>query len=89
MPPKPPVKTAYQEYVSYNLVARLLERGGLYNYKELAEMVALKPTQHFKKRVRQMVEHKILEAVPAFTPRGDIELRFALPEPITMQELPF
>jgi len=72
-------KTAYVEFVSYNLIARLLERGGAYNYKELADMVGLKPTQHFKKRVRQMVEHKMIEITPCFTPRGGIEFRFSLP----------
>jgi hypothetical protein len=79
MSAKPLVRTAYQEYVSYNIVARLLERGGAYTYKEMSEMVGLKPTQHFKRRVRQMVEHKILDISPAFTPRGGIEFRFSLP----------
>lgn len=79
MSPKPVVRTAYQEFVSYNLVARMLERGGAYNYKEAAELVGLKPTQHFKRRVRQMAEHKILDITPTFTPRGGIEFRFSLP----------
>lgn len=83
------LKTAYVEFVSYNIVARLLERGGAYNYKDLAEMVGLKPTQHFKRRVRQMAEHKILQIEPTFTPRGGIEFRFSLPPVITMEDYPF
>lgn len=79
MTTRTPRKTPYAEFVSYNLIARLLERGGAYNYKELGEMVGLKPTHNFKTRVRQMVDHKMLDMVAAFTPRGGIEFRFSLP----------
>lgn len=89
MSSKPIVKTAYQEFVTYNLLARMLERGGAYNYKEAAELVGLKPTQHFKRRVRQMVEHKILDIIPAFTPRGGIEFRFTVPSIEKQEGHPF
>jgi len=72
-------KTAYSEFVVYNLLVQLIERGGAYNYNELAALVGLKPTQHFKNRVRQMVEHKMIDISPCFTPRGGIEFRFSLP----------
>jgi hypothetical protein len=39
-------------------------------------MVGLKPTQHFKRRIHQMVQMKVLVLCPAFTPRGGIENRF-------------
>lgn len=81
MPNEPRNTTAYAEYVFSNVTRMLLERGGAYNYKELAEMVGLKPTQHFKRRINQMVAHGLVHLDPAFTPRGGIENRFSYPEP--------
>jgi len=80
MPNEPRYKTAYEEYVNSNVCRMLLERGGAYNYRELAEMVGLKPTQHFKRRVNQMAHHGVVVLVPSFTPRGGIENRFTAPE---------
>ena len=76
MPNEPRYKTAYEEYVNSNVPCMLIERGGLYNYKELAEMVGLKPTQHFKRRINQMVARNLIQCTPTFTPRGGIENRF-------------
>ena len=80
MPNEPRYKTAYEEFVNSNVPRMLVERGGLYNYKELAEMVGLKPTQHFKRRINQMVVRGVILLVPAFTPRGGIENRFQATE---------
>jgi len=79
-----PRNTAYAEYVFTNLTSIVSSRVGLYSYSELAELVGLKPTHNFRKRVRQMTSEGTLQAVPTFTPRGGIELRFtAMPnEPI-------
>lgn len=72
------VTTAYQTYVFTNLVSNVRSGGGAYNYKELAEMVGLKPTQHFRRRVNQLVQSGVFKLVPAFTPRGGIENRFMI-----------
>jgi hypothetical protein len=89
MPNEPRYKTAYEEYVNSNIVRMLRERVGLYNYKELAELVGLKPTQHFKRRINQMVHHGLIVLTPAFTPRGGIENRFTLPDDNSLGDLPF
>lgn len=41
-------------------------------------MVGLKPTQHFRRRVNQLVQSGVFKLVPAFTPRGGIENRFMI-----------
>ncbi len=88
MPNEPRHNSAYAEYVFSNVSRMLLERGGAYNYKELAEMVGLKPTQHFKRRVNQMLSRHLISLHPAFTPRGGIENRFMFVEQNT-RDLPF
>jgi hypothetical protein len=80
MPNEPRNTTAYAEYVFSNVTRMLHERGGAYNYKELADLVGLKPTQHFKRRISQMVAHGLVRLDHAFTPRGGIENRFSYPE---------
>jgi hypothetical protein len=82
------VTTAYELYVFTNVSQAARAGQGMYSYKELAEMVGLKPTQHFRKRINQMVHGRILKLLPAFTSRGGIENRFAYDTEI-MQELPF
>ena len=72
------VTTAYEQYVFTNLVTIVRSGGGAYCYKELAEMVGLKPTQHFRRRVNQLVQSGVFKLVPAFTPRGGIENRFMI-----------
>jgi len=89
MPNAPIRKTAYEEYVYSNLPARVAEGQGLYNYKELAAMVGLKPTQHFKRRVNHLVDLKALSVQHVFTPRGGIESRFCIFEDQSIGELPF
>lgn len=88
MPNEPRNTTAYAEYVFSNVTRMIRDGGGAYNYKELAGMVGLKPTQHFKRRINQMVAHGLLTLTPAFTPRGGIENRFSYPE-AQVQEIPF
>jgi len=70
------VTTAYASYVFSNLPQAVRSGGGCYSYKELADMVGLKPTQHFKRRVHDLIRMKELLLCPAFTPRGGIENRF-------------
>jgi hypothetical protein len=82
------VTTAYERYVFTNVSQAARVGQGMYSYKELAEMVGLKPTQHFRRRINQMVRGRVLKLLPAFTPRGGIEDRFAYDDE-SMQELPF
>lgn len=84
-----PRETPYKEYVFSNLPQRVAEGQGLYNYEELSQLVGLKPTGNFRRRVRELVKLGNLMAVPAFTPRGGIETRFQVPSTPTIQEIPF
>ena len=72
------VTTAYKSYVFSNLPQAARVGQGAYTYSELAAMVGLKPTQHFRRRVNELVKSGILKLVPAFTPRGGIENRFMI-----------
>ncbi len=85
---RPRNKTAYAEYVFSNLIPIVRSGAGAYTYKELAAMVGLKPTQHFRRRVHELVKMERLVIIHAFTPRGGIEHRFMTP--ITeMEGMPF
>jgi len=89
MSPQLPIRqTAYAEYVNSNLTLLVRERGGLYNYLELAEMVGLKPTHNFRRRVKALVAVGTLKSHSVFTPRGGIEVRFSAPEGY-LTEIPF
>lgn len=83
------VTTPYEQYVFSNVPQAARAGQGMYSYKELAEMVGLKPTQHFRRRINQLVRGGFLKLVPAFTPRGGIENRFAYPEEVPQLEIPF
>lgn len=87
--PRTPRSTAYSEYVFSNLPQRAFDGAGLYNYCELAELVGLKPTGNFRKRVKQLVAVGKLDAVAVFTPRGGIETRFQMPNPPVTEGQPF
>lgn len=80
MSPLPRNNTAYSEYVFSNITSILIERGGAYDVKDLAAMVGLKPTQHFTRRIRQMVSEGRLKAHPVFTPRGGLSVVYTLPD---------
>ena len=82
------VTTAYEMYVKSNLVEHVRSGGGAYNYKELAAMVGLKPTQHFRRRVNQLAQSGVFTIVPVFTPRGGIENRFMI-DITHMEGMPF
>jgi len=73
-------QTAYAEYVNSNLTLLVAERGGAYTYSELAEMVGLKPTHNFRRRVKALVAAGALWSNAVFTPRGGLEARFSTPE---------
>jgi len=81
--------TAYKEFVFYNLPQAVKVGQGAYNYKELAAMLGLKATQHFKRRVRELALVGVLKITPAFTPSGGIENRFTFNETLDREELPF
>lgn len=81
--------TVYAEFVYSNLTARIAEGQGAYTVLECAEMVGLKPTQHFKKRVRQMAKEGLLTATPVFTPRGGLTVVYSLPEGQLPKDYPF
>lgn len=68
--------TAYAQYVFTNVAKAARVGQGMYSYDELAEMVGLKPTHNFRRRIHEMVTDGILKLCPAFTPRGGIENRF-------------
>lgn len=85
----PTRKTAYSQYVNSNLPARVLEGEGLYNYHELAALVGLKPTQHFRRRVNHLVNRGVLKLTPTFTLRGGIENRFEIGHTGFIGDLPF
>lgn len=89
MSERTPRNTPYKEYVFSNLPQRVAEGQGLYNYEELSQLVGLKPTGNFRRRVRDLVACGNLMAVPAFTPRGGIETRFQVPTAPTVEEIPF
>lgn len=84
-----PRNTPYREYVFSNLPLRVAEGQGLYNYQELSQLVGLKPTGNFRRRVCELVANGKLMAVPVFTPRGGIETRFQLPTTPSPEEIPF
>lgn len=89
MSERTPRNTPYKEYVFSNLPQRVAVGQGLYNYVELSQLVGLKPTGNFRRRVRDLVACGKLMAVPAFTPRGGIETRFQIPDAPTTEEIPF
>lgn len=72
------VTTAYQQYVNTNVPQAARVGQGAYTYAELAAMVGLKPTQHFRRRVNQLAKSGVLNVMPVFTPRGGIENRFMI-----------
>jgi len=75
--------TVYQEYVFTNVTARLAEGQGCYPINDLAQMVGLKPTVNFRKRINQMVNEGLIVSMPAFSPRGSLMKIYCLP---TMQQ---
>jgi len=89
MPTNTQRATAYKEFVFYNLPQAVRAGQGAYNYNELAELLGLKATQHFKRRVRELASMNILKITPAFTPSGGIENRFSINETSVREELPF
>lgn len=81
MSPKIPVReTAYSEYVISNLPQRVAGGGGAYTYKELSEMVGLKPTHNFRRRVKWLAMTGNLKQTACFTPAGGLEARFSMPD---------
>lgn len=88
MPNAPKRETAYALYVNSNLPFRMAEGQGLYNYKELAELVGLKPTHNFRRRVHHLASTGIINIEAVFTPRGGIENRFSTTKE-RLQEIPF
>jgi hypothetical protein len=70
--------TAYAQYVFSNVKEAARVGQGMYSYDELAEMVGLKPTHNFRRRINEMVSDGSLKLCPAFTPRGGIENRFMI-----------
>lgn len=81
--------TAYAQYVFSNVKDNARLGQGMYSYDELAEMVGLKPTHNFRRRINEMVTDGILKLCPAFTPRGGIENRFMATTTVETTEIPF
>ena len=82
------VTTPYEMFVKTNVPQVVRAGQGAYNYKELGEMVGLKPTANFRRRVNELARDGVLQLVAAFTPRGGIENRFTTPSD-QAQEYPF
>lgn len=81
--------TVYKEFVFSNVRSILGEQGGAYTINDLAVAVGLKPTNNFKRRVKQMVDEGLIHAYPAFSPRGGLmKIYTSLPEHETI-EVPF
>lgn len=89
MPDLPRSKTVYSEYVFSNLSAQLKIGQGAYTVEECAAMVGLKPTRHFKARVRQMARLGRILATPVFTPRGGLSVVYSHIEQIESEVFPF
>jgi len=83
------VTTPYALYVFSNLPKAARVGQGSYTYKELADLVGLKPTQHFRRRVNELVKADVLKLVPTFTPRGGIENRFVHVPEVNVGDIPF
>jgi len=81
--------TDYALYVFSNVISTLDKGQGAYTIPELAKFVGLKPTRHFRNRVRQMASEGLLVATPVFTPRGGLTAVYSLPETLKQQEFPF
>lgn len=82
------VTTPYEEFVKSNVPQAVRAGQGAYNYKELAELVGLKPTGNFRRRVNQLAVSGVLKKFAAFTPRGGIENRFTV-DLLEGMDLPF
>ena len=85
----PRYNTAYAEYVFSNVVSILGGGAGAYDIHALADMVGLKPTHNFRKRIRQMVAEGRLMAHTAFTLRGGLMIVYTLPTTPELTEIPF
>jgi len=86
---KTPYKdTVYFEYVKANIVSTLGQGKLIYDLKELAVLIGLKPTHNFKRRVMQLVELGVIVADVAYTEKGSLKAVFKLPE-VEMTEIPF
>lgn len=64
--------TVYKEFVFSNVRSILSEQGRAYTIVDLAGAVGLKPTNNFKRRVKQMVDEGLIHAFAAFSPRGGL-----------------
>jgi hypothetical protein len=80
--------TVYKQYVRDRVGQGLKDNPQLYNYDDLAEMVGLKPTHNFKRRIREMVSEGLLKAHVVFSRRGGLTHMFSTPN-YEQTELPF
>lgn len=84
----PSRETVYSQFVKTNLPAMIKAGQGAYTVNECAVMVGLKPTQHFKRRIRQLAAEGVLRADAVFTPRGGLTAVYSIPES-QKEEFPF
>jgi len=80
--------TVYKQYVYERVGQVLSERWSAYDYNGLAELVGLKPTHNFRRRVREMAQAGLIKSVTAFTPRGGLTILFHAPT-VEPSEIPF
>jgi len=81
--------TAYRLFVETNLPPIVRAGQGIYNVNELAAMVGLKPTRHFRKHVNHLAMCGKLKPFPTFTLRGNIEIRFGIDDNENTREVAF
>lgn len=81
--------TAYRLFVETNLPPTVRAGQGIYNVNELAAMVGLKPTRHFRKHVHHLAKCGLLKPFPVFTLRGNIEIRYGIDDNENIREVAF
>jgi hypothetical protein len=81
--------TVYKEFVFSNVSSLLAQQGRAYTINDLASAVGLKPTNNFKRRVKQMVDEGLIHAFPAFSPRGGLMKVYTSITTIETKEIPF
>lgn len=80
--------TVYFQYVKANVVSMLGQGKAIYDLKELAAQIDLKPTHNFKRRIMQLVELGVIVADVAYTETGSLKAVFRLPE-VKSGDIPF
>lgn len=85
------LQSAKYEETIFDCAMELVGGGG-FTAKDMSEKCGIKLTQHLRKRLRQLVTLGQLQAVHAYTERGNLATYYIKPIPkddMTQQALPF